>query len=134
MTALWFETAPESGEYRALRALCGLGPRCEDAARIGLAHGLYAVTARDDGDLIAMGRVVGDGGAFVQIVDVAVHPHAQGQGLGRAIMIRLMTWCEAHLPASCHVSLVSSERAAPLYTRFGFQPCRGMDRSAAPQE
>ncbi|MEM7491491.1 MAG: GNAT family N-acetyltransferase [Pseudomonadota bacterium] len=116
----------------ALRAACGLGSRGLDAAGAGLPRSLYAVTAREGDVLVAMGRVVGDGGAFVQLVDVAVHPDAQGRGLGREVTRRLVAWCEAILPPSCHVSLVASERAVPLYLAHGFRPCRGFDRYAGP--
>jgi len=53
---------------------------------MGLPNSLYAVQFRLDGELIAMGRVIGDGGCFFQIVDIAVDPAHQGQGLGRRIM------------------------------------------------
>ena len=49
-----------------------------------------------------------------------------------AVVAALIDWIEAELPPDCHVALVSSERAAPLYARAGFRPCRGMDRYADP--
>ena len=33
-----------------------------------------------------MGRVIGDGGLFFQVVDIAVEPAHQGRGLGKAIV------------------------------------------------
>ena len=128
----WAAAAPEVGEYVALRAACGLGPRSAAAARLALPASLHAVTARTDGRLVAMGRVVGDGGCFAQIVDVAVAPEAQGAGLGREVVRRLVAWCEAALPGCCHLSLVSSARAVPLYEAAGFAACRGLDRYADP--
>ena len=77
-----------------------------------------------------MGRVVGDGGCFVQLVDIAVRPDHQRQGLGKEVTSRLLAWCEGTLPPTCHISLVASEAAVPLYERFGFEPSRGMDRYA----
>ncbi|MEM7710660.1 MAG: GNAT family N-acetyltransferase [Pseudomonadota bacterium] len=109
-----------------------MGARTLDGARAGLPKTLHAVTARTGNRLLAMGRVVGDGGTSVQLVDVAVHPDAQGQGLGSEITRRLVAWCEARLPPTCHISLVASDRAAPLYQSHGFRPCRGLDRYADP--
>ncbi len=129
---IWSDDVPAADEYRALRDTCGLGHRCADAARLGLPASCYCVTVRHGGALVAMGRVVGDAGAFCQIVDVAVDPEWQGQGLGHGVMDRLMAWCEATLPPTCHVSLVSSERAVPLYQAYGFRATRGMDRYADP--
>ncbi len=127
---IWSGTPPSPEAYAALRAAAGLGPRSVAAARIGLSATLHAVTVRDGDALVAMGRVVGDGGCFVMLVDIAVHPDAQGRGLGREITRRLVAWCEATLPPDCHISLVSSARAVPLYEAEGFRPCRGFDRLA----
>ncbi len=128
----WSDGPPSPEEYVALRAAAGLGPRSLSAARIGLPTSVHAICAREGGHLRAMGRVVGDGGCFVQVVDIAVAPDAQGRGLGRAVTARLVAWCEANLPPDCHLSLVSSERAVPLYRAHGFHPCRGLDRYADP--
>ncbi|CTQ48461.1 GNAT family N-acetyltransferase [Jannaschia donghaensis] len=129
---IWSEVTPTPEAYVALRAAAGLGPRGVAAARTGLARSLYSVTVLADGDLVAMGRIVGDGGCFVQLVDIAVHPSRQGKGLGQDVTARLVAWCEANLPPECHLSLVSSERAVPLYAAHGFRPCRGLDRLADP--
>jgi len=101
-----------------------------EGARAALPNSLCAATARHGQALVAMGRVVGDGGCFVQLVDIAVDPAWQGRGLGREITGRLIGWCEANLPSTCHISLVARERAVPLYESFGFQPTRGLDRYA----
>ncbi|KIT17712.1 GNAT family N-acetyltransferase [Jannaschia aquimarina] len=126
----WSDAPPSPEAYVALRAAAGLGPRTLEAARRALPAGLCTVTVHHGERLVAMGRVVGDGGCFVQIVDVAVEPACQGDGLGRAVVNRLIDWIETNLPACCHVSLVSSERAEPLYARVGFERCLGMDRYA----
>lgn len=128
----WAHLPPAPEAYVALRADAGLGPRSLDAARRALPNTLHAVTLTEGGKLIAMGRVVGDGGCFVLLTDIAVHPDHQGRGLGWAVTERLMQWCEATLPPDCHISLVSSARAVPLYERFGFRRTRGMDRYADP--
>ena len=125
----WAESAPDPEGYRALRAACGLGPRSPEAAERGLAQGLFAVTVWDGHRLIGMGRVVGDGGCFAQIVDIAVHPDRQGAGLGAEILARLLTWCEAHLPKSCYLSLIANPAAASLYRRAGFDEALGMGRT-----
>ncbi|MEM9798395.1 MAG: GNAT family N-acetyltransferase [Pseudomonadota bacterium] len=128
----WSTAPPRAAEYVALRAATGLGPRSEASARRALPQSLHAVCVRDGDRLVAMGRAVGDGGCFVLLTDMAVAPDWQGRGLGRALLNRLIAWCETALPPDCHISLVSSERAAPLYRSAGFRPCRGMDRYADP--
>jgi GNAT superfamily N-acetyltransferase len=80
-----------------------------------------------------MGRIVGDGGCFAQVVDMAVAPEWQGQGLGRGVLEKLLGWAENHLPACCHLSLVSAPAAEPLYRDAGFERCLGMDRYVGSQ-
>lgn len=128
----WGLRVPEPQDYVALRSACGLGPRSLDGARVGLQAGLVTMTLYDGNRLLGMGRVVGDGGCFVQLVDIAIHPSIQGLGHGAEVTRRLVAWCEANLPPTCHVSLVSSARAIALYAAQGFSPCRGMDRYADP--
>ena len=128
----WSDAAPNAEEYVALRQAAGLGERSADGARIGLPASLFIVTVREAGTLVAMGRVIGDGGCFALLADVAVAPEAQGCGLGSGITSKLVDWCEAHLPATCHISLVASPRALKLYEAFGFEETSGMDRYADP--
>lgn len=91
MTGLdWSEAPPDPAEYLALRAAVGLGARTEEAARRGLAGGLHAVTVRDGGRLVGMGRIVGDGGAFAQVVDVAVAGTHRRHGIATEIVRRLI--------------------------------------------
>jgi ribosomal protein S18 acetylase RimI-like enzyme len=68
-----------------------------------------------------MGRVIGDGGCNFVIVDIAVHPDHQRQGLGGKIMESLMTYLRENAPSSAFVSLIADEGAPALYRRFGFE-------------
>ena len=115
-------TAPAVHEYCQLRILAGLLPKSEEAAAIGLPNSLFAVTIREEhGQLLAMGRLVGDGGCFAQVCDIAVHPEHQGKGLGRQIMQELMDYVNQHLPAGAFVNLFADGTANQLYKKFGFQ-------------
>ncbi|MEM9707882.1 MAG: GNAT family N-acetyltransferase [Pseudomonadota bacterium] len=129
MSLSWSEgPAPEIDEYIRLRDEAGMGSRSAEAARLGLAGGLFAVTVREDGILIAMGRVTGDGGCHAQLTDIAVHPTRQGQGIGTEIVARLVAWCERALPSSCFLSLIADPGAEALYLRAGFKQETGMGR------
>ena len=107
---------PTVDEYCALRILTGLSAMDPVAAVEALPRSLHAVTLRDDGRLVGMGRVVGDG-LQVQVVDIAVHPDAQGQGLSRMIMDNIMEFIET-LPSSTIVNLFAD--IDWLYQKFGF--------------
>lgn len=112
---------PSSGEYMALRIAAGLSSKTKEAAERGLPNSLFSVCVRSGDKLIGMGRIVGDGGCNFEIVDVAVHPGHQRQGLGRKIMESLMTYLRENAPPSAYVSLIADEGAPALYRQFGFE-------------
>jgi len=113
---------PEVGEYCDLRIACGLSPKTEQAAAIGLPNSLFSTTIRDRGKLIAMGRVVGDGGCNLEVVDIAVHPDYQRQGLGGAVMAAIRAYIDEHAPKTAYVSLIADHHSPALYSKFGFKP------------
>ena len=107
---------PGSEEFCALRVASGLSAKDEAAAAVALPRSLFAVTARDDGQLIGMARVVGDG-LHVQVVDVAVHPDHQGRGISRTLKTAVVDYLRT-LPPSTTVSLFAD--VDWLYHKFGF--------------
>ncbi|MEM9705999.1 MAG: GNAT family N-acetyltransferase [Pseudomonadota bacterium] len=112
---------PTPDEYLMLRRIGGLGPFSKAAAEVGARGHLYAVTLFHGQETIGMGRIIGDGGCFYQIVDIVVSPDHQGKGLGKAIMRALMTFMETQ-PATAYVSLIADLPADKLYEQFGFEP------------
>ncbi len=112
---------PSPAEYLRLRAAAGLSPFSAEAAEMALPQTLFAVVLETDGQAIGMGRLIGDGGCFFQIVDIAVDPAHQGQGLGKRIMAALMDHV-ATLPKGAYVSLIADTPADRLYAQFGFAP------------
>lgn len=114
------ERFPDAGDYCRLRAEAGMATRTVEAARRGLANTLYGVSLLRDGEAIGMGRVIGDGGCFFIVVDIAVAPAWQGQGLGNRIMGALDAWLRVNAPPSAVVSLVADGDAKHLYAKYGF--------------
>lgn len=112
---------PGNDEYRALRVAAGLSAMSEEGAAIGLPASWCSVCVRDDGELIGMGRVVGDGGLFLWVVDIAVSPARQGQGWGRRIMQALMDEVHARAPRRAMIGLIADGTAHQLYEKFGFK-------------
>ena len=114
------ERFPGADDYCRLRADAGMAPRTLDAAERGLPNTLYGVSLLLDGEVVGMGRVIGDGGCFFVVVDIAVAPALQGQGLGKRIMAALDDWLRANAPPSAVVSLAADGDAKHLYAKFGF--------------
>jgi len=114
------ERFPGADDYCRLRAEAGMATRTIEAARRGLPNTLYGVSLLHEGQVVGMGRVIGDGGCFFIVVDIAVTPALQGQGLGKRIMGALDAWLRANAPASAVVSLAADGDAKHLYARYGF--------------
>ncbi|MBS4175006.1 GNAT family N-acetyltransferase [Bacillus sp. FJAT-49736] len=112
--------APTPEEYNVLRINAGLSSKDIDASRTGLQNSVFVVTLLLDENLIGMGRIIGDGGCFYQIVDIAVHPAYQGNGLGKVIMMEITKFLDKHAPAQSYVSLIADSPADNLYKQFGF--------------
>ncbi|KIY69887.1 putative GNAT family N-acetyltransferase [Cylindrobasidium torrendii FP15055 ss-10] len=129
---------PSVAAYCALRTTCGLFAINEDQARlahIGSWHGVYITykepahpplptpplsAATAQGTIVAMGRIVGDGGWYFNIADIAVHPVHQKRGLGGAVMQALLSEIKHRAPPEAVVMLVANKYGAPLYRKKGF--------------
>ncbi len=112
---------PATDEYRALRVAAGLSAMGKMSAARGLPGSWCAVCVRVDATLIGMGRVVGDGGCFFLVVDIAVQPEWQGRGIGKSIMTALTAHLQNHAPKGAMVGLFADGEAYRLYQQFGFQ-------------
>ena len=78
------------------------------------------VAYADDGQPVAMGRVVGDGAFYFYLQDVAVHPDHQHQGLGRQVVARLCDQVVQIAGADCFVGLFATPDGQALYASEGF--------------
>lgn len=111
---------PSVDTYRHLRQASGLSAKTLEAASRGLPNSLFAVQITHAGETVAMGRVIGDGGTFYQVVDIAVLPAHQGRGLGKKVMTEIQAYIEREVPASAYVSLLADGEAYRLYQQYGF--------------
>lgn len=115
-------TSPTPEQYCKLRQATGLGEKTLAAAQIALPNTWFGIQVIYEGNVIGMGRIIGDGGCFFQIVDIAALPEHQGNGLGKKIMAALMDYFDKHAPSSAYISLIADGPAKNLYTKFGFKP------------
>ncbi|GJM76118.1 hypothetical protein HMSSN036_83340 [Paenibacillus macerans] len=121
--------APSVQDYVKLREQAGLSPRSAEGAEVGLRNSLFAVSLYDPEGLVGMGRVIGDGGCFMQVVDIAVRPDAQGQGLGSRIVGEIVGYLETSAPPLAYVSLIADRRRT-AYTGSSVLNTRHPSRTA----
>jgi GNAT superfamily N-acetyltransferase len=113
---------PSVADYRRLRAASGLSPKSPaqaGAALLGTWFGVHVVDSAD-GVTVAMGRIVGDGGWYFQIADMAVLPDHQRRGLGARVLEALLAKIEEDAPPDPYVTLMADPPGRVLYARYGF--------------
>ena len=116
------ESAPGVDEYLALRERAGLSPKTRDQAVAALPGSWAACHVVDEagGQTVGMGRVLGDGGWYFHIADMAVLPDHQRRGLGDAILRSLLERIRAGAPPGAYVNLLADPPGRRLYARHGF--------------
>jgi GNAT superfamily N-acetyltransferase len=123
------ERTPTVQEYSEVRRAAGLSIKDEIAAQRGLSNTLFAVCITHDEVVVGIGRVIGDGGLFYDIVDIAVVAQHQRKGLGKMIMEGLMSYIDRNAPPSSLICLMANKGVAPFYEKFGFR-ARDLDMPA----
>lgn len=115
------EEVPAPEIYCDIRVKCGLSPRSLESATIGLKRSIYGVSVinSEDGSFVGMGRIIGDEGCFLTIVDICVLPQHQKKKLGYKVMEALMTFVETKGSPDADVILIAVGDAKYLYEKFG---------------
>jgi ribosomal protein S18 acetylase RimI-like enzyme len=116
------ESAPGVEDYLALRKRAGLSQksRAQAAAALPGSWAACHVVHEGSGQAVGMGRVLGDGGWYFHIVDMAVLPDHQRRGLGDAILRSLLELIRAGAPPGAYVNLLADPPGRRLYARHGF--------------
>lgn len=114
------ERDPTLEEYQRIRRAVGWSTVSDEAAATGLPSALYSVVVFHEGETVGCGRIVGDGGLYFYIQDIAVLPEHQGRGLGRAIMDAVMACIERNAKPGAFIGLMAAKDAAPFYEKYGF--------------
>jgi GNAT superfamily N-acetyltransferase len=108
-------------DYLRLREASGLSPKTEAQAAAAIAGAWAAAHVVDaDGAVVGMGRVLGDGGWYFHVIDMAVVPEHQRRGIGDAILTALLDRIRADAPPGAYVNLLADPPGRRLYARHGF--------------
>lgn len=109
-------------DYIALRASVDWNIFDEGQTRTCVSNSTYTITAVDDGKVIGMARMIGDGMYFL-IADVVVRPEYQGKGIGSQIMDKMIEHVEKLTPEGgrSSVTLLSVSGKEEFYMKKGFK-------------
>jgi hypothetical protein len=100
------ERVPLVEDYNRVRTEAGLCRRDPAAAEVGLPNTLFGVCVESDERVVGIGRIIGDGGLFFQVVDVAFVPEHQREELGAMVMDTLMSWLRDNASTDAYVQLI----------------------------
>ncbi len=114
---------PPVDEYLLLRQRSGLSSKRPDQAAIAIQGSWAAVhmVHEPTGVAVGMGRVIGDGGWYFHVVDMAVLPEHQRRGLGDRMLATLLDRVREHAPAGAWINLLADPPGRRLYARHGFR-------------
>ena len=109
-------------DYYRLRESVGWDNFSKEQAENALKNSLYTIAVVENNEVIAMGRLIGDGQYYL-IVDVIVHPDFQKQKLGTSILDMLLKYVKDHTPAGgrSSVQLTAEKGKEPFYEALGFK-------------
>jgi predicted GNAT family acetyltransferase len=105
-------------ELSELYRLAPLGDKSPQDLETVFTNSMFKTFAHRDDQLIGAGRALADGIDCAYIADVAVHPELQGQGIGKAIVSRLVSLASGHKK----VLLYANPGRESFYASLGFLP------------
>jgi GNAT superfamily N-acetyltransferase len=98
MNLTWTESL-EGMDWQELADLYERAPltkKTPDKLRLAFGNSLFRWVIRDGARLVGAGRALADGCECAYLCDVALLPEYQGQGLGKAIVQRLIEQAQGH--------------------------------------
>jgi GNAT superfamily N-acetyltransferase len=114
--------SPSAEEFSLLRQKMGWGEIDLALAEMSLAQSLFHVTIREQCQLIAMGRVVGDGAMYFYIQDVIVDPHYQNRGIGSVVMAQIEGYLGHAARKGSTIGLLAAKGKEAFYVKYGYTP------------
>lgn len=111
---------PTPEGFKTLRDSAGWDSILLEHARETLKNSILGITAYDDTTLIGMARVVGDGVLNAYIQDVVIAPRYRSQGVGKAVLLALITEMRTTIPANCSIGLMAAVGQEGFYSSFNF--------------
>lgn len=115
-------------DFIRLKVATGFMDRPIEQVQKALDNDLFDVTAVYNGEVIGMGRLVGDGYMYWYLQEIIVSPEFQGLGIGKKIVNRLLDYIRENTEPGTIVSvgLTAAAGKDTFYEKFGFAKSLGM--------
>ena len=110
-------------DFVRLRNATGFADIPIEHAKRALEGGLVNVSALYDGELVGMGRLVGDGAMYWYLQEIIVLPEYQKQGIGTQIVNHLVDYAVKNSSTGKFTSIggVSARGKESFYEKLGFE-------------
>ena len=109
-----------SGDYLRFRREAGWDAPSEARAKLALTHSLLVATICDNGEPIAMARVIGDGAMNLYIQDVITAREHRGRGHATALLTAVIARLQRDYDPAVTIGLMAAVGQERLYAKFGF--------------
>ncbi len=119
---IYRENALSYDDYYRLRESVAWLNFSREQTEKALNNSLYTVVAEDDGKVVGMGRMTGDG-LYYLIVDIVVQPDHQKKGIGSAIIDMMIDYVDRETPIGgrSSVQLTAEKGKETFYEKKGFK-------------
>ena len=112
----------QAEDFVKLRIEAGFAEIPVEHARKALQNGLLNVSAIYHGELVGMGRLVGDGAMYWYLQEIIILPNFQRKGIGTMIVNHLIDYAKANSITGKFTTIggVSAKGKEPFYKKMGF--------------
>lgn len=113
----------QAEDFVRLRIEAGFAEVPVEHARKALQNGLINVSAIYNGELVGMGRLVGDGAMYWYLQEIIILPQFQRKGIGTMIVNHLVDYAKANSVTGKFTTIggVSAKGKEPFYEKLGFE-------------
>jgi len=110
-------------EFCNLEEAVGFGRPNISQSEIAIENSIYSVSVNIEGEVVGMGRLVGDGARIYYIQDLCVKPEVQGKGIGKLIVEKLLEYIKNNSIPNTRVTvgLMAARGKEEFYEKFGFR-------------
>ena len=113
----------QAEDFVRLRIAAGFAEVPVEHARKALQNGLINVSAIYNGELVGMGRLVGDGAMYWYLQEIIILPQFQRKGIGTMIVNHLVDYAKANSTTGKFTTIggVSAKGKEAFYEKMGFE-------------
>lgn len=110
-------------EHMALWEAAGWGTLDRELVETSLRGSYVTFAVRDGGRIIAMARLIGDGGMAFYLKDLIVSPDYQGKGIGRELLSYVEDFVRGELKEGwwSFLQLMSAKGKEEFYLKCGYK-------------